>query len=150
MPSVRRVLHILLLLVPLGFLLMIPASYRTYTSIGLDSERVDGDAWRYTYVRLRWPGDGSFFVGRERQRIPPLSRDPQRLDPAARFFQPARPHPAKRGAFCLLGEPWDAGATGALWVGMPSVAPFLLAALPAVAWLRRARDTRAAARAGIA
>jgi len=145
---VRRVLHILLLLMPLGFLLMIPASYRTYTSVGLDSERVDGDAWVHAYLRLRWPGDGSFFVGVERQRVPPQPRGPQRLDLAARFFQTgaARPHPARRSAFCVLRVPWDDGATGALWVGMPSVVPFLLSALPAALWLRRARPTRADAR----
>jgi hypothetical protein len=130
-----------MLVCAIGLLLMVPASYVSYTSIGLDQERPDGDAWVYTYYRVRWPGDGSFFIGRERQRVAPPSppRPPDVLDPAAAFSRRASPHPAKRGAFCLLRAPWDDGATDAIWIGMPSVVPFLLVALPTLAWRIRAR-----------
>src|SRR5438128_6429274 len=80
----------------LFFLFMLPPAYGRYSSIGLDFERpadAGGKRWVYRYVRLRWQGDGSLYVGGDRTNIPALDREPDRVDLGARFFRPPRPVP---------------------------------------------------------
>jgi hypothetical protein len=137
------------LLASLTFMVMWMTSYTHYTSVGVDSDRVVGDSVVQTHYRLRWPGNGSFFMGYD-QYLKPASEPLELFDPGAALFQePRRPAPqswwnevgfwslSRRNplAQVLPGVsvvPWSS------WLGIPSWVPVLLTAvLPAVWWRRR-------------
>jgi hypothetical protein len=143
--SVFDLLCGLSLLVALGFLVMWPLSYRYYTSFGVDMERVEGEHIVQTHYRIRWPGDGSFLMGRDAFRRPgpgPVDR----FDLGGAFFLDPRRPPQRsfwnRWGFRFI-RPEDArpGVTSAepLWIGVPGWVPALLAGLLPLRWMIRRR-----------
>ncbi|HEX8700587.1 MAG TPA: hypothetical protein VF815_17180 [Myxococcaceae bacterium] len=117
-------------------------SYSHYTSLGLDMDRVEGAQVRFTYWRVRWPGDGSFRLGGGAHYRPLESGPAEAFDLGGTFFQP--PQRAVPGSWWnRLGFWWvdeEGGQEGAKfiwrrWVGVPSWLPLLLS----VAILLRAR-----------
>ena len=118
------------------------AGYFRYTSIGLDFERrVEDGSVSYYFVRIRWPGDGSVWIGGERTRLTELKREPQAVDLGATLFARARPSTPRtvwnRMGFWLVREP------GRAWVGVPGV--LVLATVLGGSWWcwRRVRSREA-------
>ncbi len=111
-------------------------SYSFYTSLGIDMDEVEGAQIRYTYLRVRWPGDGSFRLGRGALYRPLESAPVEPFDLGGVFFQPAR-RTTPRSFWNRLGFWWVDEAAGkgarslpwAYWIGIPSWLPPLLAGL---------------------
>ncbi len=110
------------------------SSYHFYTSLGLDRDQVDGPLVRYTYLRVRWPGDGSFLLGGSSVVQPPSNRPVEPFDLGGTFFQPPR-RPTPRSAwnhwgFWWIDEPRNEDGAGngwTFWVGIPSwIAPLMM------------------------
>ncbi|MEQ1891314.1 MAG: hypothetical protein ABL998_02130 [Planctomycetota bacterium] len=130
-----------------------------YSSVGLDHNLRSGEAGLVTYYRVRWPGDGSLWVGRSSHRVPraQLSRYP--LEPGGRLLgSPVIPRPSSRwnrlGFWCVTDV--DADPLGMLnwpdpvqshWLGMPGWLPTLLLFLWWRRWWRR-RPTSTKGRPG--
>ena len=122
----------------LGFAVMWVAGRFTYTSVGMDHDVVNGDRVAAGYYRLRWPGDGSLWIGGGSHDRPLSAGPPERFDPAAAWFgRPNRPEP--RSAWNRLGFWWvgsaaddpflPAGASGTVrsgWVAVPGWLPVVL------------------------
>lgn len=139
----------------LGFGVMWVAGLFTYTSVGLDHDAVDGDRVRAHYYRVRWPGDGSVWVGGGGHDRRLAARPPERFDPASSLFErPNRPEP--RSTWNRLGFWWvgnaaedpflPAGSAGAAWSGWVAAPGWLPAVLfgawPAWLLVRRWRRGR--------
>ena len=102
------------------FVVLTLAGFRWYSAAGLDFERrADDGRISYTYVRVRWPGDGSVWLGGESTRVTSLKREPEVVDLGGRFFRRARPAVPQtvwnRLGFWVVREP------GRAWVGVPGV-----------------------------
>ncbi|MCY1074324.1 hypothetical protein [Archangium lansingense] len=135
----------------LAFLVMWPFSYGFYTSFGIDMDRVQEGSRVRSHHRLRWPGDGSFWMGGEAFWLP----DSEPVDPfdlGGAFFQaPRRPKQRsawnKVGFWLFRGEhpkptvPVQAATYArSFWVGVPSwLPPLLLGFWPVRRWVRRRR-----------
>jgi len=134
-----------------GVVLWLVGCYR-YSSLGLDHNVSTAGAGLVTYYRLRWPGDGSLWLGLCSHRVPSsqLSRYP--LEPGGRLLAtpviPAASSPWNKLGFWLVSDV-DADPLGVLnwpdpvrsyWVGLPGWLPSLvLAGL----WWRARRRRRA-------
>ncbi len=119
-------------------------SYSFYTSLGIDMDEVEGAQVRYTYLRVRWPGDGSFRLGRGCVYRPLASAPVEPFDLGGAFFKsPRRAEPQSvwnRVGFWWVDETAGKGSTQppwAYWIGIPSWLPPLLTGLVA-AWVYRA------------
>ena len=139
----------------LAFLVMWPFSYGFYTSFGLDTDSVHEGSPVRTHYRLRWPGDGSFWVGAESAWLP-ASEPLDAFDLGGTFFQAPRPRRPRsswneRGFWLFRGQhpkpsapPPSATYAWSSWVGVPSGLPVLLVGLwPVGVWVRgrRARNS---------
>jgi hypothetical protein len=143
--SVFELLCGLSLLVALGFLVMWPLGHRYYTSVGFDVERAEGEVIVQTHYRIRWPGDGSFLMGRDAFRRPgpgPVDR----FDLGGAFFKapriPPQRSPWNRWGFWFIRlEDAVPSVTSAepLWLGVPGWLPALLAGLLPLRWVVRRR-----------
>jgi hypothetical protein len=138
----------------LAFLGMWPFSYRFYTSFGIDMDQGEPGSIRRTHHRLRWPGDGSFWLGAESFWFPATTPF-DAFDLGGAFFRaPRRPQPRSlwnRLGFWFIREerqvtplpPQAATYAGAFWVGVPSVLPpLLLGFWPIRGWLRKRRASQ--------
>ncbi len=133
-----------------AFVLMLPASFVAYTSVGFDLRRHAGTDWINRAVRLQWPGDGTVGIVVQRVRKPRFEEPLDRWDLAVRFLQPpVRRAPASR--WNRAGFWWSDAhqAHGderirTLWVGVPS----WLSALVALPVLVGALSARRARRSG--
>ncbi len=124
-------------LLGLAFLVMWPFSYRFYTSFGVDMDRREPGAIRRTHHRIRWPGDGSFWMGAEAFWLPATTSS-DAFDLGGAFFRaPRRPPPRSswnQWGFWFIREerqvtplpPLSTTYSGSFWVGVPSVLPPLL------------------------
>lgn len=72
-------------------LVLVPPSYSRYTSLGFDIERQQGDQVLDHFYRVRWPGDGSFRVGRGLITFSIKEEDVDWIDLAGRFLDPPTP-----------------------------------------------------------
>lgn len=124
-----------------------------YTSLGLDRNVASGADGVVTYYRIRWPGDGSLWLGCSAHRVPraELSRYP--LEPGGRLLgDPVIPRPASRwnrAGFWLVTDV-EADPLGVLnwpdpvrsrWLGVPGWLPALL--LMGLWWRAGQRSKRA-------
>lgn len=149
----RRLLtfvSILSLLACLTFAAFLPFAWHFYTSLGLDFERPRADHTDYTYLRLRWPGDGSLLLGLETIPLHTLNHQPIPIDLAATFLaspRPLQPRPrANRLGFWLITHPTpNSRATSSFWLGIPAFLPVIVLALSPLLCLRalRKRPNRA-------
>jgi len=120
-----------------------------YTSVGLDHNVSTGTDGLLAYYRLRWPGDGSVWIGRSSHHVPrsQLSRYP--FEPGGRLLAaPVVPRPSSpwnRAGFWLVTEV-ENDPLGVLnwpdpvqsqWIGVPGWLPALL--LLGLAWRARRR-----------
>jgi hypothetical protein len=151
-------LHGLSWLVCLAFLVMWPFSYRFYTSFGIDTDQVDGGSVVRTFYRLRWPGDGSFWMGAEAFR-PPASEPLDAFDLGGAFFRaPRKPEPRsswnRRGFWFIREQRKDTTLQAqsgthvwSFWMGVPSwLPPLLTGLLPVLPWIRKRRLAGSAVR----
>ncbi len=135
-------------LLSLTFLVMWLFSYEFYTSLGIDMDRTDGSYVMSTNYRIRWPGNGSFWIGTYAYRHPPEGKPLEPFDLGGRFFQaPRRPPPQsfwnRIGFWSIRSIPDDStGKTESAinqwqrWIGVPSWLPVLLTgALPVHWWI---------------
>ena len=138
--------------IALGFLLMWPAGYFRYTSVGLDRETLAGQGRvQMDYYRVRWPGNGEiWFGGGAHERA--LSAGPiEPFDPASAFFirhhQPPEPQSTwnRLGWWYLpdpkadpSGGPKPAPLVWGWWVGVPGWVPVVVFGVwPVRSWVRR-------------
>lgn len=135
----------------LAFLVMWPFSYRFYTSFGIDMDGVEEGAVVRTHHRLRWPGDGSFWLGAEAFWLS-ASEPVDAFDLGGAFFRAPRVPPPRsawnRAGFWFIREEHPRPSVparssvnaGALWLGVPSwLPPLLLGLWPVLMWRRRRR-----------
>jgi hypothetical protein len=119
------------------------ASHWTYTSLGIDRDVLEpGGTVLSRYWRVRWPGDGSLWIGGGWWREPSSpSRQIDSFDLGGVFFKPSR-RPEAQSAWNRIGF-WQVGFEenqrhGERWVGVPGWLPpvlLLLGFLPA--WRRQ-------------
>lgn len=98
--------------------------YFYYTSVGIDTERENYGEKVSTYYRVRWPGNGSIWVGGgraygEMDWDKPL----QRIDPAGTFFQTAH-RPESKNLLNKVGF-WRVRTDTQSWIGFPAWLPFI-------------------------
>lgn len=117
-------------------------SYFYYTSIGIDSEYVDHQQDESSnlgnnYYRVRWPGNGSLWIGggRDYSRLE-IGKTPQRFDLAGTFFQSPRRLESK-SVFNMLGF-WWINENRQTWIGVPAGLPAILLGL----WIFRCIRSR--------
>jgi hypothetical protein len=127
------------------------ASHWTYTSLGIDRETLEpsGNVLSRCY-RVRWPGDGSLWLGGGYALEPPSpSRKLDAFDLGGRFFKAPR-RPTARSAWNRIGF-WrvplgegegNVGRVGECWVSAPGWLPALVLALGLIAVRRDGRDRR--------
>jgi hypothetical protein len=126
---------------------------RLYTSVGWDAEEVIDGRIKRSYYRVRWPGDGDFWVGGGAYYLPRLDRPVKSFDPASTSFVRPRHLPEPHSAWNHVGfwllpdpaiDPCDrAGAPRLLWgwwLGVPGWLPGVLLGLwPACSLWQRLR-----------
>jgi hypothetical protein len=122
-------------------------SYGFYTSLGVDTDRADGPYVMSSYYRIRWPGDGSFWIGGGAYRHAYEGKPLEPFDLGGRFFlAPRRPMPQSfwnRIGFWLIqiglgngknGKTESAASQWQLWIGVPSWLPVLVTGALPVQW----------------
>ncbi|MBC8139057.1 MAG: hypothetical protein H8F28_24550 [Fibrella sp.] len=134
-------------LTSVAFLVQLPLSYRFYTSVGIDTDRLPRpELVHYRYYRLRCPGDGSIRIGGGAMFFSRGAKPLEPFDLAASLLQPPRIDPPRtiwnrlgfwridarwEDAFSTqypsLGKPWQS------WVGVPVVLP--TAVFMSLAWI---------------
>lgn len=126
------------------------SSYSLYTSLGMDTDHLEGDSVRYTYYRIRWLGDGSFRIGGGALARPLSAAPVDPFDLGGTFFEPAR-RPVPRSSWNHWGfwwvdepEPHDnRRQIWTFWIGLPSWLPPLGTGALAVLMTRLARRAEA-------
>lgn len=140
-------------LLSLSFLVMWSFSYGFYTSLGVDMERADGSQVISAYYRIRWPGNGSFWIGGGAFRHPDEGKPLEPFDLGGSFFlAPRRPLPQSfwnHLGFWLIRIGLDNSTNGKtesvatqwqFWIGVPSYLPVLLTgAFPLQWWILHKR-----------
>ncbi len=126
-------------LLSLTFLILWLFSYGFYTSLGVDMDRADGPYVTSTYYRIRWPGNGSFWIGGGAFRRSYSKKPLEPFDLGGSFLQaPRRPPP--QSVWNRLGF-WQVRTVGdgawQFWIGVPSWCPVLLTGVLPVQWWKR-------------
>jgi len=94
LPKIRQLAMIVSVFVTIGFIAMFVAGLFTYTSVGIDHDQVEGDRVLAGYWRVRWPGDGSFWIGTAGHWRPVAEKPADAVDLGGVLFrQPLRPIP---------------------------------------------------------
>ena len=124
-----RVLYGLLASALLFATLMCLTSYTHYTSIGIDVDTMKNQQITHRYYRVRWPGNGSIWLGgglSHRASNPDSPYEP--FDLAATFLasNPIKPQPNSR--LNQIGF-WYYTPRQQGWIGIPSFLPILLIGL---------------------
>jgi len=121
-------------------------SHHFYTSVGIDADQVKGNQVLSSYYRVRWPGNGSFWLGGEAD-YRPLSAGPvEKFDLGGVFFDRPPQRPKPRSFWNQAGFWWFKNSfrtqknhqpTWIFWIGVPSWLPVMLTGLwPLRRWLR--------------
>ena len=92
-------------LVAIAVAAMAVAGRISYTSIGVDLEAERQGKVLATFHRLRWPGDGSFWIGSAAYLRDPDGKPLERFDLGALVFAPPR-RPEPRSSWNRLGFWW--------------------------------------------
>ncbi len=105
-----------------------------YTSFGIDHDQVDGVAMRTRYVRIRWPGDGSLWLGGGSFHSPLTAHPREPFDLGAVFLLPPR-RPEPQSVWNRLGLWWinthsTTDGVAECWLGIPAWSPAILTSMP--------------------
>ena len=118
-----------------------------YTSVGLDHDEFDGTLVKSSYYRVRWPGDGSLWLGGGTFHFSQAQHALEPLDLAAIFLQPPR-RPVPITVWNKFGFWWTqtnnpAERTAEYWLGFPGWLPVVLTSIPMLSSyvLNRKSDT---------
>lgn len=126
------------LIMSLSFSVMWLFSYNFFTSLGIDTDRAEGSNVISKYYRIRWPGNGSFWIGGGGFRRSDQRKPLEPFDLGGVFFKaPKKVQPKSYWnsmGFWLIRESelnqWQ------FWIGVPSWFPILLTgALPFRYWI---------------
>lgn len=121
-----------LLLMLLGFSFFGLSSYSHYTSVGVDRDQYNNDHIRHSYYRVRWPGNGSFWLGGGTSNRPLNSSKPfEGFDLAATFLDSNPVLPVAESNYNKVGF-WLRSMTHPskqFWLGIPSWLPVLFLGL---------------------
>ncbi|MCB0191768.1 MAG: hypothetical protein KDJ65_07480 [Anaerolineae bacterium] len=71
----------------IAFTLMWLLSYSFYTSVGIDASYPNSNAFLSVQYRIRWPGNGSFWVGRIAREYVPLPNAKPDVDLGGAVFK---------------------------------------------------------------
>lgn len=110
-----------------------------YSSFGIDRDYIINQRIHTYYYRIRWPGDGSLWLGWGRFQTKLDTHPVLPFDLGGRFFQePRRPIPQdnwNRWGFWWVdtSEKYQEQH----WLGIPGWLPLLIVSLPATWWFRR-------------
>ena len=147
----KKALLALLLLGLLGSSVMWATSYTHYTSVGIDhDQRVNADNEQqqthiqHSYYRVRWPGNGSIWLGGGKSLRPHDSPKPfEPFDLAATFMHPQPVLPPIDSSYNKAGF-WFKSLTKPsrqIWLGVPSWLPVVvLGLLSFILWRRNRGD----------
>lgn len=144
---VSRLFTMALLLTTLAILLLAFVGSFYYTSMGVDLEADEGDNVRCTYYRIRWPGDGSLWLGGGEHYRPLRLRPLCPFDPASSAFRKPEHFPEALTFWNRLGFWWIVDPvsdpcnkhghpklTWGFWFGIPAWLPAVFTGLW---WWRR-------------
>ena len=110
-PLVRRLLFAATCLFATGFTLMWLAGLFTYSTVGIDHDNAEGDQVLEGFYRLRWPGDGSLWIGAAGCYRPLGNKPADFIDLGSKLFdRPTRVPPRSflnRIGFWLVTGPAD-------------------------------------------
>jgi hypothetical protein len=132
----------------IAFLVMVPFSFASYTSLGFDREYAKGQHVVEEFYRIRWPGDGSFRMGCGVIYYTLEEEDVDPIDLAARFFQPPQFEPNgtswKRFDVARGLPEGDKGQMRtSTWLIVPSWFPGALLLIGSLVQIRRRRKQNA-------
>ena len=124
--KLKTLIDLLLAFMLLAATLMWLSSYTHYTSIGIDVDMRQDKQISHHYYRVRWPGNGSIWLGggvSQRASDPDKPYEP--FDLAATFLAS---NPEKPQATSMLNRFgfWYPKTSQQWWVGVPSFMPVLL------------------------
>jgi hypothetical protein len=135
----------------LGFAAMWLIGHFRYTSIGLDRETsIDNGRVQMDYYRIRWPGNGDFWIGGGGHSRPMTTQPLVPFDPASAFFINHHPVPKPVSTWNRWGwwyiatpatDPSDVPPGAPLvwgwWFGVPGWLPALILCIwPIRRWRR--------------
>ncbi len=108
------------------------SSYTHYTSIGVDIDRKENSNITHKYYRVRWPGNGSIWLGGgNTQRASDPSKPFEPFDLAATFFYANPQRPEAKTTLNRWGF-WYKSVqkpNQQMWIGIPSWLPVLIVIL---------------------
>ncbi len=120
------------------------SSYSYYNSWGLDADTWGEHGIVSAHYRIRWPGEGSFWVGWASREYPARDRTPAWPDLGGVFFGPPEipgtRSPWNRYGFWWIDYTWEHLRSPVLfrrrefWLGVPAWLPALGIALLAIVW----------------
>jgi len=114
----------------LFFSIMFLSSYTHYTSIGIDVDTRQKENITHNYYRIRWPANGSVWLGGGKtQRASEPNKPYEPFDLAATLFYPnPEENPVMKSALNRWGFWYKSSAipNKQLWVGIPSWLPVLM------------------------
>ncbi|MGB1254032.1 MAG: hypothetical protein ACPG8W_25710 [Candidatus Promineifilaceae bacterium] len=116
----KKRIKIGLVFILISYIFLFITSYTYYTSVGLDIGRTNATE---TAVRIRWPGNGSFWIGWSQY---PNGKTSFYIDPAAAILYPPQAKPitqAQKIGFWYVNEPENGRQRH--FVGIPSWLPLL-------------------------
>lgn len=90
-------------LLGLGWLLMAAVGHWRYSAIGFEVDTVVEGVIRQDLYRVRWPGNGSVWVGVGRYHLPLDTKPVEAFDLNAVFFIPPPPRPVAQSAWNRWG-----------------------------------------------
>jgi hypothetical protein len=134
----RRFLIITLGLISTFFLALWIAGHYRYTTFGPDKNEMRGEQAYTTYYRVRWPGDGSMWLGYAGQPHEINKDSHKEWDLGGTFFAPPTLIEPKtdwqRAGFWNVpnveNDPFEPlrypGADESKWIGMPGWLPVLI------------------------
>ncbi|MES2890093.1 MAG: hypothetical protein V4739_19010 [Pseudomonadota bacterium] len=105
-------------LVGLGLLLMAAVGHWRYSSIGFELDTVVDGVIRQDLYRVRWPGNGSVWVGTGWFHLPLDTKPVEAFDVGAAFFIPPPPGPVPQ-------SDWNRWGFWRVWRASPSELPLL-------------------------
>jgi hypothetical protein len=139
---VNRRLTMVVSLMSACLLLMALVGQSHYTSLGIDHDVRSGDQVLASWLRVRWPGDGSLWVGGAGAYRAVGQRDEEQFDLGGVFFKAPQSLPIPRTAANRYGfwlvttpaeDPLNPQGVWSFWVAAPAwLAALFIWLLPAV------------------
>ena len=136
----KQLIKASLLVALAGYSLMWLTSYSHYTSIGINLDQYKQKKISHSYYRLRWPGNGSIWLGggysyRTLNSLKPF----ERIDLAATFLYSDPELPEVKSYYNKIGF-WLISTNKSsrqFWIGIPSWLPVLFLTFLIISIMKR-------------